>query len=139
MWPRILKVAFCGTLVAGVMSALPSGEGPAATTVSDLDFAIPVPTSTRLVERCIDIGIGRSIAVLDVDPSTPPAWNDTFIVTRRRELPGVQISYATGPVEMPAPSASIDAWRAFAADPAVRVEPHADLRSVAAVLTRESD
>jgi hypothetical protein len=124
-----------GLLAAGAISVLLEGDPAVDEGVSDLELAIPIPTSARLVQRRIDRDTGRSIAVLDLDPTTPPAWNDVRVVTRRGRQPGVFVSYATKPVEVPPPSASIDDWRAFAAGSEVRLEPHPDLRSARSAMT----
>jgi len=129
---RAIRIAFVGVLAAGAVSVLTERDRGPDADPSDLDYAIPVPATARLVERRIDFETGRSIAVLDIDPTTPPAWNDTCVLTRRRDLPGVQMSFATEPVEVPGPSASIDAWRAFAAGAAVRLEPHGDAKTAVA-------
>jgi hypothetical protein len=136
---RAGRIALCGILAAGAVSVIIDRDPAIGVGHSDLDLAIPVPATARLVERRIDLDTGRSIAVLDVDPATPPAWDDIYVVTRRHDLPGVQIGFATEPVEVPTASASIDAWRAFAAGSAVRVEPHADLRSASAVIRARGD
>ena len=100
-------------------------------------MAIPVPPGVQMIARGLDPAQGRSISVLDLDPTTPPTWNDVVVIVRRRALPGVMVGYATEPVEVPPPSSTIDDWRAFAAGNIVRVDPHPDLRSaMAAVVGR---
>ncbi len=130
---RAVRIALFGLLTAGVVSAVVEHERiePVA---GDLELAIPVPGSARLVDRRIDRNTGRSIAVIDVDPTTPPTWSDVYVVVRRHALPGVLLSYATEPADVPDSSESIDAWRAFAAGSSVRLEPHPDLRSARAVM-----
>jgi hypothetical protein len=136
---RASRIAILGLLLAGAVSVLIERDAPVDPGLTDLDLAIPVPASARLVDRGIERGSGRSISVFDVDPTTPPCWNDVYVVTRRRDLPGVFVSHATEPVDLPGASASIDEWRAFAAGAAVRLEPHVDLRSVAAALGDRDD
>jgi hypothetical protein len=128
-----------GLLVAGAVSVLVERDVSIDPGPSDLDLAIPVPTSARLVHRGIEREVGRSISVIDVDPSTPPMWDDVYVVTRRQGLPEVLVSHATEPVELPPASASIDEWRAFAAGASVRLESHENLRSVAAALSDRSE
>jgi hypothetical protein len=136
---RAGRLAVLGLFAAGAVSVLVERDPAVNRGVNDLDLAIPVPISARLVDRRIEFETGRSISVLDLDPSTPPDWNDVRIVTRRGNSPGVFVSYATEPVEVPAPSASIDDWRAFAAGASVRLEPHPDLLSARAALQPPTD
>lgn len=134
---RPLILGAVAILLAAVLGADERRPVPAGEMTGDLQMAIPVPHEARLVARSIDHEQGRSISVLDLDPATPPAWDDVVVVVRRRALPGVMVGYATDPVAMPPPSASIDDWRAFAASNEVRIDPHPDLRSaLAAVVDR---
>ncbi len=137
--PRPARLALLGLLVAGAVSVLVERDDAGDPDPKDLDLAIPVPASARLVHRGIERETGRSVAVFDVDPSTPPDWTDVYVVTRRRDLPVVLLSHATEPVEVPSASASLDEWRAFAAGASVRMEPHENLRSVAAALADRSE
>jgi hypothetical protein len=136
---RAARLALLGLLVAGAVSVLIERDVSIDPGPSDLDLAIPVPTSARLVHRGIAREVGRSVSVFDVDPSTPPTWNDVYVVTRRCDLPGVLVSHATEPVELPSASASIDEWRAFAAGASVRLDSYENLRSVAAALADRSE
>lgn len=125
--------------VAVLLAAILGADAPRAASVEqggrDLEMAIPVPRGVRLLVRSLDPREGRSIAVLDLDPETPPDWTDTVVVLRRRALPGVMVGYATRPVDLPPESASIDEWRAFAARSAVRIDPHPDLRHAMAAVS----
>ncbi len=133
------RLALLGLLVAGAVSVLIERDGSIDPVPSDVGLVIPVPASVRLIHRGIERDSGRSVSVFDVDPSNPPTWTDVYVVTRRRDVPGVSVSHATEPVELPSASASIDDWRAFAAGASVRLESHESLWSVAASLGDRSE
>lgn len=135
---RTVGVAI-GLLLVIAVDAADQSRWSRPSVVDDVGFPVPIPDGGRLLAGEIDSQVGRSIAVIDLDATTPADWTDVVIVSRRRSLPGVVLGRATGPVPIPDSTAGIDEWRSWAAGTAIRADPHPDLREARSALARFRD
>lgn len=101
-------------------------SSPVEATTPTTSLGLRVPEGARMLARSFDPAVGETMLVVDLSEDTPVDWTDLRIFWRRPPLPGVIVAMPAGPMPLPSPMASDEAWCGLVADHRVRVDVQVD-------------